>query len=198
MDLNIIKKEVNYSRWVVVSVLITVFGLYALWFGILKGIPLSQNTETWGAFGDFVGGILNPVVAFFAFYWLTVSVLIQKHEMGETRLALQETKDAQIKQAETSERVAQFELIKMDYQYTLMELEAEYTYLNRVLSTISSSGYSYDKEGELRLSKDIVDEIQTHIHHLIDLRNDLSDQAATHLRYEKAMSASKTWESRDT
>jgi hypothetical protein len=42
---------------------------------------------------------LNPLVAFFAFYWLTESVRIQKKELSDTRSALQKTSEAQEEQA---------------------------------------------------------------------------------------------------
>lgn len=63
---------------------------YMVWFWLVKQQPLSNNSDTWGAFGDFLGGVLNPVVAYAAFYWLTQSVRLQKRELSETRLALQE------------------------------------------------------------------------------------------------------------
>lgn len=45
-----------------------------------------QNTDAnaignWGAFGDYIGGLMNPLVAFAAFYWLTQSVKLQKAEL---------------------------------------------------------------------------------------------------------------------
>lgn len=65
--------------------------VYVIWFWLVKQQPLSINSDTWGAFGDFLGGVLNPVIAYSAFYWLTQSVRLQKRELSETRLALQES-----------------------------------------------------------------------------------------------------------
>ena len=48
------------------------------WFWGFNKQALSTDSSVWGAFGDFVGGILNPVIAYLAFYWLTRSVIIQK------------------------------------------------------------------------------------------------------------------------
>lgn len=51
--------------------------------------------ERWGQFGDFVGGIMNPLVAFAAFFWLTQSVKLQKQELADTRRELKASADAQ-------------------------------------------------------------------------------------------------------
>lgn len=56
----------------------------------------------WGAFGDFMGGLMNPIVAFAALYWLTQSVKLQKTELAETRKALEGSEQAQKAQADHS------------------------------------------------------------------------------------------------
>lgn len=60
---------------------------------------VAADPQYWGQFGDFVGGILNPVIAFGALFMLTISVLIQKTELAETREQLTESKKAQEEQA---------------------------------------------------------------------------------------------------
>ncbi len=39
---------------------------------------LTQDQSTWGAFGDYVGGILNPAIAFFVFYYVIKNYESQK------------------------------------------------------------------------------------------------------------------------
>ncbi len=39
---------------------------------------MAQNQSTWGAFGDYIGGILNPVIAFFVFYYVVKNYESQK------------------------------------------------------------------------------------------------------------------------
>jgi hypothetical protein len=108
-DLPSLSRSIRYARWfVVIAALSAVLG-YFLWFSAVKQLPLSQLGSDWGQFGDFVGGVLNPLVAFFAFYWLTRSVLLQKEELMETREALQDSSRSQAQQSEyarTSVRVA--------------------------------------------------------------------------------------------
>jgi len=64
-------------------------GLYMLWF-LYQGQTISTDTAHWGTFGDFVGGILNPVVAFFALLLLMISIGIQREELRATRDELKE------------------------------------------------------------------------------------------------------------
>lgn len=68
---------------------------YVAYFGLFLGQPRAVDSDKWGAFGDFFGGVLNPIVAFAAFYWLTQSVKLQKQELAETRAELAKSADAQ-------------------------------------------------------------------------------------------------------
>jgi hypothetical protein len=66
------------------------------WSDIFKN--LSKETGSWGTFGDYVGGILNPVIAAFAFYLIAKTYELQKRELEATRLLLEVSTDAQNKQ----------------------------------------------------------------------------------------------------
>lgn len=72
---------------------------YFVWF-IFQGQSISTDTADWGTFGDFVGGTLNPIVAFFALLWLMVSVGLQRDELKATRRELGEAATAQKKTAQ--------------------------------------------------------------------------------------------------
>jgi len=74
---------------------------YVYWFYIALKLPFSHDPATWGQFGDFIGGLLNPLIAYLAFYWLITSVRIQKQELKETREELCEARKAQELQAKT-------------------------------------------------------------------------------------------------
>lgn len=60
-----------------------------------RDLPPTNDPDKWGTFGDYFGGIMNPIVAFAAFYWLTQSVKLQKKELAETKAALVESAAAQ-------------------------------------------------------------------------------------------------------
>ncbi|MGZ8947235.1 MAG: hypothetical protein ACXW1W_17665 [Methylococcaceae bacterium] len=56
---------------------------------------LSEKNEVWGTFGDYVGGILNPVIAAFAFYLIAKTYELQKRELEATRSLLGVSTNAQ-------------------------------------------------------------------------------------------------------
>lgn len=92
------KRILRWRQW------LTGFGAllivsYVIYFGVLLGQNPAKDADKWGQFGDFFGGLLNPLVAFAAFYWLTQSVKLQKTELADTRKALEEAAEAQSVQA---------------------------------------------------------------------------------------------------
>jgi hypothetical protein len=113
---------------------------YWVWFGVINEVPPSKaDPDTWGTFGDFVGGILNPTVAFFALFWLTRSIAIQREELRDSKLALQSANQAQSQQAETLEK-QRFE----DTFFALLEQH------NKVLELLSSK-HEKNSESELEI-----------------------------------------------
>ena len=56
---------------------------------------LSKSNDKWGTFGDHFGGILNPVIAAFAFYLIAKTYELQKRELEATRSLLKVSTDAQ-------------------------------------------------------------------------------------------------------
>jgi hypothetical protein len=56
-------------------------GLYLYKFG--RQLP--EKPETWGQFGDYIGGILNPIFAFMAFIGVVVSLQMQLRQQEEAR-----------------------------------------------------------------------------------------------------------------
>ncbi|WP_394538814.1 hypothetical protein PRJ39_25190 [Lysobacter enzymogenes] len=89
-----VKRSTNFA----VAVFLIVVASYLLWFAVYKQRAPSDDPALWGQMGDYVGGILNPLIAFLAFYWLTKSVLLQRQELQETKAALKESAASQAKQ----------------------------------------------------------------------------------------------------
>lgn len=91
--------ETNLWRWALLIGALAV-GVYAWHFGWRLGRGFSPSPDQWGTFGDYIGGVMNPLVALAALYWLTRSVSIQKQELAETRKELAETRRELAAQAE--------------------------------------------------------------------------------------------------
>jgi len=53
---------------------------------------LSKENDVWGTFGDYVGGILNPVIAAFAFYLIAETYKLQKGAYNLQKIELSETR----------------------------------------------------------------------------------------------------------
>lgn len=100
-DLKALDNRIHLSKWLIVGSGLILPSIYFVWFAY-HSIPVSVDSGDWGTLGDFVGGILNPLIAFSAFYWLTRSVRIQKEELGQTRATLNETLAAQSAQIKIS------------------------------------------------------------------------------------------------
>lgn len=96
--------RIKVAKNIAITLIVVIPSVYFIWFFVVNNQSLSIDSSIWGTFGDFVGGILNPIIALFAFYWLTQSVLIQKKELSETQNVLKETEKVQKDQAITQEK----------------------------------------------------------------------------------------------
>lgn len=93
---NLIKE--NKAVTVVILIAVVVFGLYFSNFH--NG--LSDDNGKWGKFGDYIGGILNPIIAAFAFYLIAKTYNLQKTELEQTRQLLKISTDSQKNQVEVA------------------------------------------------------------------------------------------------
>lgn len=57
-------------------IMVVVWGGYYLNFGINGSI--SKGTDVWGQFGDYIGGVLNPILSFISIYLLINSLTLQR------------------------------------------------------------------------------------------------------------------------
>lgn len=77
--------------------LAVVVGLYFFqFFG-----PLSDDGSSWGEFGDYVGGVLNPVFGFLALIALLWTIALQSKELRHSTQELKHSADALHAQNET-------------------------------------------------------------------------------------------------
>ncbi|WP_286265953.1 hypothetical protein [Thalassotalea atypica] len=83
-------------RYVLIVISI-VLGLYIFQFG---QYGLSSEQDVWGAFGDYIGGILNPIIASLALIYLIKTYATQKEELTETKKALTSSAESHQEQTE--------------------------------------------------------------------------------------------------
>lgn len=104
MSFENVEKSVRRSTIFAAIIIIIIPSSYIFWFYLKNDYSLSLDSSVWGSFGDFIGGILNPLMALLAFYWLTQSVLIQKRELQDTKNALVSSSESQQQQVMTQEK----------------------------------------------------------------------------------------------
>lgn len=134
------------------------------WFYVKHLPPDPDATDRlgigdWGAFGDFMGGLMNPIVAFAALYWLTQSVKLQKTELAETREALEGSEKAQKQQAKNSSKnihISAMTAVVSSLQLQINALNQNIDSIangleinNRELSELSGKLYNFNKNNNL-------------------------------------------------
>ena len=65
---------------------------------------LSDDPATWGTFGDYLGGTLNPIISFLALIGLLYTIHQQAQEMQATREELKQAAEQQRQQVEQQSR----------------------------------------------------------------------------------------------
>lgn len=132
-------------------------GAYAIQFG---SSPISAKPEAWGQFGDYIGGTLNPSIAFGAFIWLALSVQLQKKELAETRAALEASQESQAAHAETAARAAVIQTFTVQLSSIAGELAHDRRRLETLMALAQERGVhasAYTPRGYLML-EDLVGE----------------------------------------
>lgn len=153
MDLPKLERTIQLHRWLAVAIFAAVLAAYALRYAFDPvGCP-SSGAESWGQFGDYVGGVLNPLVAFLALYWLTQSVVIQRTELHETRVALSESAKSQSLQAKHAERTVRIGALGSMLDSVNADIIAHRGSLKLVGDGAARSGWAITSEGN-RLSGD--------------------------------------------
>lgn len=71
---------------------------------VFRAMPATENPAAWGTFGDFIGGLMNPLVSVLTLF-VAISVWrLQKAELELTRSEMAQTKEAMEDQAKTAEQ----------------------------------------------------------------------------------------------
>lgn len=129
---------------IVMIVVMVVVGVYFFNFG---GGKLSGDTGTWGEFGDYVGGTLNPMLAFFSFLALCYTIHLQNKQLQRTdeqlaqnKLALeQNAKALELNNQELKNSTEQLQLsakaqLEMEKTQRIQQFEGLFTFMLGMLS----------------------------------------------------------------
>lgn len=95
----------NRLLWILggaaVAAFLIILGLYIAYF---KNLSVTNDSATWGTFGDYLGGTLNPIISFLALIGLLYTIHQQAQEMKATREELEQAAEQQRKQVEQQRR----------------------------------------------------------------------------------------------
>lgn len=102
-----------------------------------------DHFENYGVFGDFIGGLLNPILMFITFLSLMMSIFLQQEDLNLTRVEVSRTSAALERQLYEMEKQS-FEdtLFRMLSNYHRMIFSAQYSDLG--LGVISSHKAAYE------------------------------------------------------
>ncbi|MFD1245868.1 hypothetical protein [Paralysiella testudinis] len=76
-------------------IFIATLGFYIYWFGFKNQLLISNNPEHWSMFGDYMGGVINPIFGFASLIALLVTIRLQAQELAATREELKRSAKAQ-------------------------------------------------------------------------------------------------------
>lgn len=149
------KKTKKKLPWILISFglfaffcIVSVFGFYGISF---KDFSIIADTEKFGQFGDFIGGTLNPILAFLSFMALLYTIKIQTDELKLSREELEATR----KELEGS-RIAQqeqSESLKLQNEATKLQMfeNTFYNLLNHHNNILEKLNYILVRTGENKM-----------------------------------------------
>ncbi|WP_092002620.1 putative phage abortive infection protein [Marinobacter pelagius] len=86
----------NFPRWLIfVAIFCVVSGLIAvITYGLSFGPDLSDDAQEWALFGDYLGGVLNPIFALAALFALLYTIYLQSTELRNSTEQLRKSAEA--------------------------------------------------------------------------------------------------------
>lgn len=95
----------NRLLWVLGGIAVAAF-IFVLerYINNFKTFPIANDSATWGTFGDYLGGTLNPIISFLALIGLLYTIHQQAQEMQATREELKQAAEQQRQQVEQQSR----------------------------------------------------------------------------------------------
>lgn len=148
--------QIDRWKFAVTALAAALVGAYFTYFALVVNLDAAVDPDKWGTFGDFFGGLMNPIVAFAAFFWLTQSVKLQKQELAETRRELKIAAEAQ------QEMVRQGVLsVQLSALTALSQVvEAEYKNAREVMTSLQAKRDAAEKDGHLEEFHENILELQ--------------------------------------
>ena len=114
-------KKLNFYRAAAGLFFVGALGAYVWNF---YSASVSSQPTTWGVFGDYFGGVLNPALSFLGLLALLETIMLQKEELVATRKELEETRAVASAQLEQIKRQDEFDMLWKVLQDIANEIES--------------------------------------------------------------------------
>lgn len=102
------------SAVAILAVLLSAYAVFYFYWNDFGVYGRSEDPEKWGQLGDYVGGLLNPVVGFFALLLLVTSLRLQARELS---IALWEFKAATKLMAKQTFEANLWQMLKLHHEF---------------------------------------------------------------------------------
>jgi uncharacterized membrane protein len=127
---------IGKMAWIVVSALITLVVVYSLYcFNFFTEFGFSKNTTDWGTFGDYVGGILNPIFSFLTLVALLLTLNLQRKQLDISNEELELSRDELKASREELKKSAEAQALTAN----ALNEQTKYAVLSAKLSALNSA-----------------------------------------------------------
>lgn len=146
--------------WIVALSALAIAGVFGTYAYFHQGWAVEPNPESWGQFGDYFGGILNPIFSFAAFAGLLYTIILQSRELHTAREANERQAEDLKLAREAAERQATELRLAQETRDSALQLQQEQTQLMGLQhQSLSRQRKLDDLDKAIRLQADVADEI---------------------------------------
>ena len=138
------RRKIYYVLITVSLVFFIIFLLGLYFWNFTEVLPSADKRDEWGAFGDYMGGILNPIFTFAGLIMLFITILMQREELSTTREMLEEQKNET--KAANSTRDKQNDMLELQkFESSFFQMLGFYQTIVGELNVIN---YRYRRSGK--------------------------------------------------
>lgn len=169
------EKELNFKPYKIFAIVMMTIVISAYIFNF-NNQSISKDSGDWGTFGDFIGGTLNPTLAFLSFLALLQTIKIQSKELKASREELELTRDELARSADAQKE--QSKSIKLqNFETTFFNMLSLHKEIIDNLSLISSrKEWKYDgRSGWYGTKKSIPEKDRKYLYSILDLPIDIEE-----------------------
>ena len=122
------KNLLKWLYWILIFAVSIMFVVLSFYFINFHG-ELSPSHEQWGAFGDYFGGTINPVLSFLTLIALLLTIILQNKQLEISSNELEATRQELKRSAEAHEKSE----LSLQLQAKALEISARISAISHLL-----------------------------------------------------------------